>query len=116
MRLSIFFLFCLGLIDVEMNHFLHNLFAGLFFIHTTRIITIDKKFPLYSIPIYLVMLFWLGGAINFYFFEIVSIMMISLFTMHYSILKIRAREFKILEVLKTMRNTIIKNPIKKLEN
>ena len=106
-QLSGLFLLGLGIINLDVSVFLHNVVVGLFFIHTTRIITIDKRLWGYALPIYLAILFWAGGAIDMYTFEVIAIICISLFSANYSILKLRAVEFRLFDNIKTMKRTLI---------
>jgi hypothetical protein len=115
-QLSGLLLFGLAAVNLEVSQLFHNIIAGLFFLHTTRIIAVDRKFQLYSVPIFLAMLFLFGGVIDLYGFEIVGIMTISMFTMTYSYLKITTREIRILDTIKEMKRTLTKKPKEKLEN
>lgn len=109
-QLSGLFLFGLGAVNIEVNLLIHNIISGLFFLHTTRVIAVSKKFQLYSVPILLATLFWFVGGIDLYAFEMVAIMTISMFTMTYSYLKIRAREYRIIDTVREMKHTLIKKP------
>lgn len=107
-QLSGLFLFGLGAVNIEVNLLIHNIISGLFFLHTTRVIAVNKKFQLYSVPIFLATLFWLFGYIDLYAFEMVAVMTISMFTMVYSYLKIKAREYRIIDTVKEMKHTLTK--------
>ena len=115
-QLSGLFLFLLAAINLEVSETIHNIMAGLFFIHTTRVITVDKKFSLFAVPIFLAMLFWLGKGIDLYAFEIVGVMTISMFTMTYSYLKLKAREFRNIDTIKDMKHSLNKKMKKYLDN
>jgi hypothetical protein len=108
-QLSGLLLFGLACVNIEISTMLHNIIAGLFFIHTTRLIIINKKFSLYAIPIFMALFLYMTGKIDLYLFEIISISTVSIFTATYSMLKIKAREFRGIESVQTMKKTMITN-------
>lgn len=108
-RVSGLFLFGLAIVNIELNTGLHNIIAGLFFIHTTRIILFDKKFSAYSIPILMCMVLWICGIINLYLAEIITVMSVALFTVKYSLFKIEARGHDLKYELSRLKNLFRKS-------
>jgi hypothetical protein len=77
------------LLLVYFNHldyyYFHHIMAGIFFLNSAIVITIDKRFGLIGI-----VMFFLSPIlfISFYYFELIQVLMISLFHLLYLNLKI----------------------------